>query len=49
MKKFRYRVSMEVEVQAYDQTDAFEAVQDVFGIGEEMGVNVVDCEYEDLG
>ena len=48
MNKFRYRVIVEVEVEAFDQGDAWEAVQDAFGVGENYGANVVDCEYIEI-
>jgi hypothetical protein len=46
MDKFRYEVRLIVEVDAFDDSDAWEAVQDNFGVGEDSDVRVVDCEYE---
>lgn len=48
MEKYRYKVSLVVEVEAFDESDAWDAVQDAFGIGEELGVTVTDCEYKEL-
>lgn len=39
---------MRVEVDAFDQGDAFEMLQDAFGVGENCGTNVVDCEYTEV-
>lgn len=47
MNTYRYTVKLEVEVEAFDASDAWEAVQDAFGVGEEMGVTVTDCEYKE--
>lgn len=47
MDKFKYTVRLEVEVDAFDESDAWDAVQDAFGIGENMGVVVTDCEYKE--
>lgn len=48
MKVYKYRVTMDVEVEAFDPGDAWEMLQDAFGVGENVGVNVVDCEYKEL-
>jgi len=48
MNVYRYSVVLDVEVDAFDQGDAWEAVQDAFGIGEQLGVRVVDCEYTEI-
>jgi hypothetical protein len=48
MDKFRYEVKLIVEVEAFDDSDAWEAVQDNFGIGENSGVVVTECEYKEL-
>ena len=48
MNKFKYKVSLVVEVEAFDSSDAWEAVQDAFGIGDNMGITVIDCEYEEI-
>lgn len=45
MKTFRYEVVLQVEVDAFEESDAWDAVQDAFGLGEQMGVNIVDCKY----
>jgi hypothetical protein len=48
MDKFKYQVKLIVEVEAFDESDAWDAVQDAFGIGEELGVTVTDCEYKEV-
>lgn len=47
METFEYTVKLIVTVDAFDESDAWDAVQDAFGIGDQMGVNVVDCEYKE--
>lgn len=48
MKTFTYEVVLTVRVQAFDDGDAFDLVQDAFGIGENCGTNVIECEYKEL-
>jgi len=48
MNTYRYRVVLEVEVPAFDQADAWEMLQDAFGIGENCGTNVTECEYKEV-
>ena len=48
MKTFRYKVSMVIEVEAFDESDAWDAVQDAFGVGEQTGVNVLECQYKEI-
>ena len=48
MDKFRYKVELTVEVDAFDAGDAWEAVQDNFGIGEQSGLTVTDFEAWEL-
>lgn len=48
MKKYRFKVSLLVEAEAYTPADAFDAVQETFSIGEEYGLVITDCEYEEL-
>ncbi len=38
MEKFRYKIELVVEIDAFDSNDAWEAVQDNFGIGDQGGV-----------
>ncbi len=47
MKTYTYSVKMLVTVEAFDEDDAFDAVQDAFGVGEQMGVTVTDCSYKE--
>lgn len=48
MKKFRYDVTLVVEVEAFSEIDAEEAVRDAFGLGEVYGVNVIESEVGDF-
>lgn len=48
MEKFKYKVSLMIEVEAFSEPDAWEAVQDAFGIGDNMGVTVTNCEYKEV-
>lgn len=47
MNTYKYTVTLKVEVDAFDDSDAWEAVQDALGIGDSMGVNVLACDYEE--
>lgn len=47
METYTYTVKLIVEVEAFDESDAWDAVQDAFGIGEELGVRVTTCEYKE--
>lgn len=47
MNKFKYQVKLTVVVEAFDESDAWEALQDAFGVGEELGVTVTNCEYRE--
>lgn len=44
MKTFRYEVNLIVEVPAFDEIDAEDAVRDAFGLGEVCGLNIVESE-----
>lgn len=46
MNKYRLTVNLIVEVDAFDETDAIEAIQDNFGVGDTSGLTVVDCEIK---
>ena len=45
--KFKYRVVLDVEIEALDDGMAFDILQDVFGVGEQDGVYVSQCEYRE--
>jgi len=47
MDTFKYKVVLEVEVDAFDSEDAEVAVEDTFGIGENLGIRVTNCEYKE--
>lgn len=46
MKTFQYVVTLKVEVEAFDEADAFDALQDEIAIGEVGAVTITECEYE---
>lgn len=48
MKTFKYDVNLVVEVQAFNEIDAEEAVRDAFGLGEVCGLNIVESEVGDF-
>lgn len=48
MEKFRYKVQLTVEVEAFDAGDAWDAIQDSFGVGETGGTVVTDFEAWEL-
>lgn len=47
METFRFTVELEVEVEAFDVRDAEEALEDVFGIGHELAVDILDMRIID--
>lgn len=47
MNTYHYEVVLQVEVEAFEDGDAWDAVQDAFGIGDNAGVTVTDCEYRE--
>jgi hypothetical protein len=47
MDRYHYTIKLTVEVEAFDDSDAWEALQDAFGIGELGAVVVTDCEYKE--
>lgn len=48
METYEYVIKMKVSVEAFDEADAWDAVQDAFGVGEELGITVTDCEYREV-
>lgn len=48
MDKFKYKVTLVVEVEAFDDSDAWDALQETFGTGEEGCINVIECEYKEV-
>ena len=44
MRTFRYDLHLVVEVEAFDEIDAEDAVRDAFGLGEACGLNIVESE-----
>lgn len=46
MDTFRYRVTLDVEIEAFDESDAIDALYDQFGVGDQQGVNITDCEVK---
>jgi hypothetical protein len=47
MKRYVYSVLLQVEVEAFSEADAYEAVEDCFGAGSNCGLNVLDFEVVD--
>ncbi|QIN94087.1 hypothetical protein PP459_gp146 [Streptomyces phage Wakanda] len=47
MKRYVYSVLLQVEVEAFSEADAHEAVEDCFGEGSNCGLNVLDFEVVD--
>lgn len=47
MNEYRYTVKLEVVVEAFDDGDAFDMIQESFGVGETGAVSVVECEYQE--
>lgn len=45
IEKFKYKVILWVEVEAFDDSDAFDALQDTFGVGTDGSVEITQCEY----
>jgi len=43
----KYVVTLEVEVDALDEGDAFDIVQENFGVGEQFGLKVTGCTYKE--
>ena len=48
METFQYTVKLNVTVEAFDESDAWEALQDAFGVGQTGAVDVTECEYREL-
>jgi hypothetical protein len=48
MNEYVVAVLLQVKVEAFDETDARDAVVDCFGEGDFCGVQVVDSEVTDL-
>ena len=47
MNRLKYKVTLEVEVEAFDEDDAWDALQDAFGVGDNgSGITVTDCEWD---
>ena len=47
MKTYRYKIELTVEVEAFDEGDAWEAVEEHIGVGgdSDSGITIADCEY----
>ncbi len=46
METFKFKVTLDVEVEAFDAEDAFDKLQDAIGAGDNLGVMVTDCDYK---
>ena len=49
METYEFELKLKVQVNAYNEADALETVMDAFGVGENYGTTVVDCEYSEPG
>ena len=50
MDTFRFRVVMTVDVEAFDESDALDALREEFGVGSDgPSTQVVECEYSPIG
>ncbi len=47
MEQFIYEVKLKVTVDAFDESDAWDAIQEAFGVGHTGAVEVTDCEYRE--
>lgn len=47
MDTYKYTIKLTVEIDAFDESDAWDAIQEAFGVGETGAVNVIDCEYKE--
>lgn len=48
MEKYKYNIKLTVEIEAFDESDAWDAVQDAFGVGTTGAVTVTNCEYHEV-
>lgn len=48
MNTYEYRVMLSVQIEAFDERDAEDAIQDAFGEGEICGIIVRDFEVTDF-
>jgi hypothetical protein len=48
MNRFKYEVTLHVEVEAFDESDAWDIILDNFGVGNANGVVVETCEWEEI-
>jgi len=47
MEKFSYLVELKVEVEAYDEADAREMLEDAFGLGDDCGVTIKSATFDE--
>lgn len=48
MEKYKYTVRLTVVVDAWDESDAWDAIQEAFGIGATGAVTVTECTYKEI-
>lgn len=48
MEKYRFDVSLVVEVEAFNMLDAEDMIRDSLGLGDAMGVEIVESEVGDF-
>lgn len=46
MNTFEYVVELKVKVEAYDESDARELLEDAFGLGEDCGVTIESALFD---
>lgn len=49
MNKYKFRVVLDVEVEAYDEADAEDVLRDIFGPGDDCGANVMEFKATYVG
>jgi len=49
METYKYKVVLEVEVPAWNESDAWDTLTDTYAVGENCGTLITDCEYQDKG
>ena len=47
MNTFEYEVVLKVKVEAYDESDAKDLLEDAFGLGEDCGVTIESATFNE--
>lgn len=48
MNTFEFAVELKVKVEAYDEADALDLLEDTFGLGEDCGVTIESRTFDEL-